>query len=239
MSKAFVSEEASSAGEIPEEPDPEGPAVITPAGHARMVSELAEKQAERAALGEALPPDAGVVQTEERERQKRLIDRRLRFLRRRLDALEVVSPDEAKRDRVYLGAWVDVEDEDGEATTYQIVGPDEADVATGQISVAAPLARALLGREAGDEVSVRRPKGKVTLTVQGVRYDPLGDASSGAKRACRPASWKRQKTANARRMATGSECDARMCTIMSTVLAKRRSSTRRSVGGSERPCTVS
>lgn len=170
MSKAFVSEEASSAEELPEEPDPEGPAVITPEGHARLTAELAARQSERAALGEPLAPDAGVVQAQEAERQKRLLDRRLRYLRRRLDALEVVRPDASRRDRVFLGAWVTVEDEDGEQTTYRVVGPDEADAAAGQISVAAPLARALLGREAGDEVSVRRPRGQVTLTVQGVRY---------------------------------------------------------------------
>ena len=170
MSKAFVSEETASPDDLPEEPDPEGPPVITPEGHERLTHELAERQAERTAIVDQLGPDTDVLHTQELAMQKKLLDRRLRYLRRRLDTVEVVQPDATKHDRVHLGARVTVEDEEGEETTYHVVGPDEADAETGQISVAAPLAQALLGREVGDQVSVRRPKGQVTLTVQAVRY---------------------------------------------------------------------
>jgi len=104
------------------------------------------------------------------KRRLREIDRRVRFLSKRLDDVTVVT--EAPRDatRVFFGAWVTVEDEAGETVTYRIVGPDESDADQGWISMEAPVAKALLGKRDGDEVTVRRPKGDITLTIVGIRY---------------------------------------------------------------------
>ncbi len=104
------------------------------------------------------------------KRKLRELDRRLRFLSERLDALTVMEPRPDPRGRAFFGAWVTVEDEDGEERTYRLVGPDEFDVANGLISVDAPLGRALLGRREGDAVVVERPAGSVELTVLRVAW---------------------------------------------------------------------
>jgi transcription elongation factor GreB len=104
------------------------------------------------------------------KKRLREIDRRIEALTKRLDELTVVRPDPAQAGRVFFGARVSLEDADGAPTTYQIVGPDEFDVAAGRISVDSPLARALLGRRDGDEISVDRPKGRVTYTIVAVDY---------------------------------------------------------------------
>jgi transcription elongation factor GreB len=82
-----------------------------------------------------------------------------------LAALTVLGPDAAPEGQVAFGRWVTVEDEDGERATWRIVGPDEADAKRRLVSVASPLARALLGRRTGDTATVHRPRGEVELTV--------------------------------------------------------------------------
>ncbi len=105
------------------------------------------------------------------KKRLREIDRRIRFLTKRMDELEVVDlGPRARADRVYFGAWVELEDEDGERVRYQIVGPDEFDAAQGRISVESPVGRALMGKRTGDEVSVRRPKGDATFTLVAIEY---------------------------------------------------------------------
>ncbi len=104
------------------------------------------------------------------KRRLREIDRRVRFLSKRLDVLTVVSDPPSDAGRCFFGAWVTLEDEDGEEVTYRIVGPDESDVDKGWISMEAPVAKALLGKRDGDEVLVRRPKGDITYTIVGIRY---------------------------------------------------------------------
>jgi transcription elongation factor GreB len=111
------------------------------------------------------------------KKRLREIDRRIEFLTKRLDQLEVVRPDPAQAGRVFFGAFVAVEDEDGHSMEYQVVGPDEFDVAAGRISTDSPLGRALLGRSEGDEILVERPKGRVAFTVIGIRYEDA-DADS-------------------------------------------------------------
>jgi transcription elongation factor GreB len=96
------------------------------------------------------------------------IDRRLRFLGKRLDALTIVSEPPPDDGRVYFGSWVTLADETGHEVTYRIVGADETDAEQGLISMDSPVARALLGREEGDEVTVRRPKGSVRYEIVGV-----------------------------------------------------------------------
>ena len=104
------------------------------------------------------------------KRRLREIDRRVRFLSKRLDVLTVVSEAPSDASRVFFGAWVSLEDEDGEQVTYRIVGPDESNAERGWISMEAPVAKALLGKRDGDDVLVRRPKGDITFTIVGVRY---------------------------------------------------------------------
>ena len=104
------------------------------------------------------------------KRRLREIDRRVRFLSKRLDEVVVVSEPPSDPSRVFFGAWVKLEDEDGDEAEYRIVGPDEFDLDRGWISLDSPVAKALMGKREGDEVIVRRPKGEVTYTVLEVRY---------------------------------------------------------------------
>ena len=104
------------------------------------------------------------------KRRLREIDRRVRFLSKRLDEVVVVSEPPSDPERVFFGAWVTVEDEDGDEHTYRIVGADESDMTSGWISIDSPVARGLLGKRINDEVLVRVPKGEVTYTIVGVRY---------------------------------------------------------------------
>lgn len=107
------------------------------------------------------------------KRKLREIDARLHRLQKQLESYEVVDPAERpKTDRVFFGATVTVEDEDGAEATWQIVGGDELEesLGPGRISYEAPLGRALLGKREGDSVTVRRPAGEVELTVVKVEW---------------------------------------------------------------------
>ena len=105
------------------------------------------------------------------KKRLREIDRRVRYLSRRLDELKVVDSLPADRERVYFGAWVTVENEAGSSTCWRLVGPDEADPGRGYLSIDAPLARALLGRRVDDEVCVTAPGGEQYWSVLEIRYD--------------------------------------------------------------------
>lgn len=107
-----------------------------------------------------------------RKKQLREIDRRLRYLGRRLDELIVVDRRPDDEQRVYFGAWVRLMDGQGRERCYRIVGSDEFDPARGWISVDSPVARALLKRCVDDEVEVDLPGGRVRLEVIDVAYDP-------------------------------------------------------------------
>lgn len=104
------------------------------------------------------------------KKRLREIDRRLRFLTKRLESAVVVSETSGRTDQVFFGAWVAVEGEDGERREYRIVGEDEVDPNVGKISWRSPLGRALLKRKKGDEVTVRRPAGETQVTIVGIRY---------------------------------------------------------------------
>jgi transcription elongation factor GreB len=107
------------------------------------------------------------------KRKLREIDAKIHRLQKQLESYEVVDPATRPRtDRVFFGATVTVQDEDGEESTYQIVGGDELDetLGSGRISYEAPLGRALLGRREGDAISVRRPAGEVELTIVKVEW---------------------------------------------------------------------
>ncbi len=104
------------------------------------------------------------------KKKLREIDRRVHFLIKRLESAQVVEPRVDGETRVFFGAIVEVEDEDGKRATYRIVGEDEIDLARGDISWKSPLGRALLKKEEGDTIVLQRPSGPVELTVAAVRY---------------------------------------------------------------------
>ncbi len=106
------------------------------------------------------------------KKRLREIDRRVRFLHKRIDSLVVVQPGEvADRERIFFGAWATLQNESGEERRYRLVGPDEFDVERGLISVDSPLGRALLGRRVNDEVTVQRPAGPAVYAVTAIAYD--------------------------------------------------------------------
>ncbi len=100
----------------------------------------------------------------------REIDSRVRFLRKRLEALKVVGERPADPGKVYFGAWVTLEDEDGEQARYRIVGPDELDLKHNLISIDSPLARALVGKPLDAEVRVQTPAGERSWYVVAIDY---------------------------------------------------------------------
>jgi transcription elongation factor GreB len=111
------------------------------------------------------------------KRQLREIDRRVRFLRQRLEGMVVVSRPPDDRGRVFFGAWVRIEDDEGGETELRIVGPDEIDPARRYVSMDSPLALALMRRRTGEEFTVEVPGGRRTYVVTEIRYEP--EESSG------------------------------------------------------------
>lgn len=110
------------------------------------------------------------------KKRLREIDSRIRFLRKRLDDLTVVKERPDRKDKVFFGAWVTLEDNDGATVCYRIVGPDEFDAGRGSISMDSPVGRRLLGRELDDEVEVVRPRGTTVYVIVGIDYlDPAAD----------------------------------------------------------------
>jgi len=105
-----------------------------------------------------------------RKKELRELDRRIRYLQKRLPDLKVVDQIPANTNRVFFGATVHLEDENDSTSVYRIVGPDEFDREAHFISIDSPLARALLKRELGDEVEVTVPGGNHTYLITGITY---------------------------------------------------------------------
>jgi transcription elongation factor GreB len=105
------------------------------------------------------------------KRRLREIDRRVRFLSKRLDEVTVVTEPPSDPHRVFFGAHITVEDDAGTQRTYRIVGGDESDVDKGWISIDSPVARACLGKREDDVVMVRAPRGEIEYTIIAIRYD--------------------------------------------------------------------
>ena len=104
------------------------------------------------------------------KRRLREIDRRVRFLRKRLDGMTVVDQRPTDPRRVFFGAWVSLESEDGAQSCYRIVGPDEFDMAPDYISMDSPLGRALLRKGLDEEVAVELPGGPRTFVIVAIDY---------------------------------------------------------------------
>ena len=98
------------------------------------------------------------------------IDRRVRFLSKRVDEVKVVSDTPKKTDQIFFGAWVELEDDDGVMLQYRIVGPDEFDSDKGYISMDSPVATALMKKLQGDDVTVKTPGGVINYHINRVQY---------------------------------------------------------------------
>ena len=143
-----------------------GTALITAEGEARLRAELHELwHVRRPQVTQAVSEAAALGDRSENaeyiygKKMLREIDSRVRFLTKRLESLKVVAQRPSDPSKVYFGAWVTLEDEQGEQTRYRIVGPDELDLKNGLISSDSPLARALLGKSLDAEVKVTTPTG--------------------------------------------------------------------------------
>ena len=191
MNKAFTNEDAAAEALEDDEieaatPLPTGSRnYMTPAGHARLVVELENlNKLERPQLVATVAWAASNGDRSENgdyiygKKRLREIDRRIRFLVRRLDRAEVVDPlarreDDDNADQVFFGATVEVVSENGEQRTVSIVGVDEIDPARGRISWVSPMARALLKAREGDTVSLHTPGGVELLEILRVNYQTL------------------------------------------------------------------
>lgn len=162
-------------------PTPPGSKYITPEGARRLQDELnqlwhEERPRVTQAVAEAAAQGDRSENAEYTYGKKRLheIDRRVRFLRKRLEGMAVIdaAADLGRRDlnRVYFGAWVHLENTGGELRWYRIVGPDEFDMAEDYISMDSPLGKSLLGKHLHDEISVELPGGAALLTVVAISY---------------------------------------------------------------------
>jgi len=158
-------------------PQPRSSAYITPEGYARLKDEYHQVfNVRRPEVVRALSAAAAEGDRSEnaeyiyRKKELREIDRRVRYLQKRIPDLKVVDTRPADAKRVFFGAWVELADDKGDLKTYRIVGPDET--AAGCISVDSPLARALLKHAEGDVVTAQLPGGESEIEIVKVRYTP-------------------------------------------------------------------
>jgi transcription elongation factor GreB len=183
MSKAFTKE--SDGDDEPELANDAGipggvTNYITPAGYKRLTEELARLwKVDRPKLVDTIAWAASNGDRSENgdyiygKRKLREIDRRIRFLSKRLDSAAVVDNAGKDHDRVYFGATVTVADESGKERTVSIVGVDELDPGRGRVSWISPIATSLLKASVGDIVTLRTPRGSEELEIVGLRYDEL------------------------------------------------------------------
>jgi transcription elongation factor GreB len=184
MNKAFVKESDTDddADDLAAPALPAGSKnYLTPAGYARLNAEFHQLwSVERPKLVETIAWAASNGDRSENgdyiygKKRLREVDRRIRFLSKRLEHAEVVDPATREpTDQVFFGATVTVADADGEENTYAIVGIDEADAARGRIAWISPMARALMKAREGDTVSVQTPHGRRDVEIVEVNYLPL------------------------------------------------------------------
>lgn len=158
--------------------------LITPEGFAKIKKELnylwqeyrpeiTEKVAWAASLGDR----SENADYKENKRLLRQIDSRIRFLNKRIETLTVVTPNKQQAGKVFFGAWVEIENEQGEQKRFKIVGPDEIyqrgeiEQRKDYVSIDSPMARALLKKEVDDEVLVNTPSGINTWYINTIKYD--------------------------------------------------------------------
>jgi transcription elongation factor GreB len=164
------------------EPQRAGSKYITPEGARRLNKELDELwRIERPRVTQAVSEAAAQGDRSENadyiygKRRLREIDRRVRFLRKRLEGMVIVDRGPSDPRRVFFGAWVSLEAEDGTVARYRIVGPDEFDAAPGYISMDSPLGVALMKKALDEDVAVEVPGGVRTFTIVEIEYEKRGE----------------------------------------------------------------
>ncbi|MES2673487.1 MAG: transcription elongation factor GreB [Pseudomonadota bacterium] len=160
-------------------PSPKGSTYITAAGAKRLNDELKQLwKIERPLVTQAVHEAAKNGDRSENgdyiygKKRLREIDSRVRFLSKRLEALTVVDQLPSDKSKIFFGAWVTLEDDDGNEQTYQIVGPDEYDVSQHKLSMDSPLARAMMGKRLEDEIILKKPEGEECYYVTKIEYKP-------------------------------------------------------------------
>lgn len=179
MSKAFTKDNDDDEPDQPEIPTGDIKNYVTPFGLAELQKELQHLLSnERPKVVETVRWAAGNGDRSENgdyiygKRRLREIDRRIRYLTKRLDNAQVVDPELQKNlTKVFFGATVTYAETDGTKATVKLVGIDEADLAKGKISWISPVAKALLKSEVGDTVKLRTPTGTKTLTILIIKYE--------------------------------------------------------------------
>jgi transcription elongation factor GreB len=165
-------------------PQPVGSKYITAEGHKRLTEELdylwKKKRPEVTRILSEAAAEGDRSENAEyiyRKKELREIDARVRFLRKRLDDMVVVERTPADTGKVYFGAWVTIEDQQGIEKTYRVVGPDEFDPKRGFISMDSPMGKALLGKSLDAEFSIRLETGdapkKHTYIINDIRYEAV------------------------------------------------------------------
>lgn len=158
-------------------PSKPGARYITPEGEQALKAELhqlwkverpqvTQSVSEAAAMGDR-SENADYIYGKKRLRE---IDRRVRYLNKRIEELNVVATHPDDVGRVFFGAWVTVEDEAGDSRRYRLVGPDELDPRRGYISIDSPLARALLGKRVDTDIVIDTPDGEREYTLLAIDY---------------------------------------------------------------------
>jgi len=151
---------------------------MTPDGHAALTAELNALKAERPKISQeiGIARDHGDLKENAEyhaaKDKQGMCEARIAEIEDRLSRADVIDPSTLGGDKVKFGAFVELEDMDnGTVVTYRLVGPDESDIKQGKISVTSPVARAIVGKEVGDEVQVQTPGGVRTYEVSDVRWD--------------------------------------------------------------------
>jgi len=160
-------------------PSPKGSTYITAAGAKRLKDELTQLwKIERPQVTHVVHEAAKNGDRSENgdyiygKRRLREIDSRVRFLSKRLEVLTVVDRLPDDKSKVFFGAWVTVEDDDGNEKTYQIVGPDEFNVLQQKLSMDSPLARVMMGKRIDDEIVLKKPDGEECFYITNIEYKP-------------------------------------------------------------------
>ena len=151
---------------------------MTPDGHAALTAELNALKAERPKISQeiGIARDHGDLKENAEyhaaKDKQGMCEARIAEIEDRLSRADVIDPSTLGGDKVKFGAFVEFEDMDnGTVVTYRLVGPDESDIKQGKISVTSPVARAIVGKEVGDEVRVQTPGGVRNYEVSDVRWD--------------------------------------------------------------------
>ena len=158
-------------------PQPKASPYITASGYKSLEQELKQLWERRAIVTAALSAAAAEGDRSEnaeyiyRKKELREIDRRIRYLQKRLPDLKIINQTPDNLEQVFFGAWITLEDEHGEEHRFRIVGPDEFDPQKNAIRIDSPMARALLRKNLDDEVEVRSPSGTHRYVIIEITYE--------------------------------------------------------------------